>query len=98
MRGQFGGSRSKMVLRSRSSLAVQTKPRGLFSTAVSGLLGAQQAAADFHGVVRADLGGEVGDDAAIDADLAGGDEFLDAAAGAEAGGGEKTIETHGRKK
>ena len=62
------------------------------------LLLADDAGADFYGVLGADFGGEVGDEVAVDADLPGGDEFLHATAGAEAGGGEKTIKAHGVEK
>lgn len=61
------------------------------------LFGLEEAIPDFDGVIGADLGGEVGDDAPVDADLAGGDELFDTAAGAEAGGGEETVQAHVRK-
>jgi hypothetical protein len=62
------------------------------------LLAPQQAAPDLDRVIGLNLGGQVGDDTSVDADLAGGDEFLDAAAGAETGGSEKSIKAHVGKK
>ena len=57
-------------------------------------LGADHPLADFHHILRRDLGGEILDHAAVDFDPPLPDERLHAAAGAETGGSKKTIEAH----
>ena len=54
--------------------------RRLMQHGVDRLLGADEPAADFHGIGRHDLSGEICDDLAVHANAALGDEFLHATA------------------
>ncbi len=70
------------------------KPRGLVQDDVEPLLRPHHFAADFDVIARLRLHTEVGADATVDCNPAGGDQFVAMAARTNPGGGEITVQAH----